>query len=204
MDGMGTMLKELRNSMGWTLEGTAEKMGVSKSQYVKLERGERRMTENYIGRAAQVFGVHAADILGEPLSIPLMGYIGAGAEISPDFEQVPDDGFEQVSLPFHLTGDTIAFQVRGDSMYPRFHDGDVVIVWRNQQMRAESYIGLEAAVRTADGRRFIKTIRNGTSGLYLESHNAPPIIGVALVWIGGVAATIPANQIRRFSATRAR
>jgi repressor LexA len=199
-----------------------EKTGWSKAEFSRRSRVSYDNVNKYLSGKVDKPRGRTLAMLAEPLGmtaleleyglddasgssqVPLMGYIGAGAEISPDFEQVPDDGIEQISLPFHLAGDTIAFQVRGDSMYPRFNDGDVVIVWRDQQLRAESYIGLEAAVRTSDGRRFIKIIRNGTSGLYLESHNAPPIIGVALVWIGGVAATIPANQIRRSTSIRSR
>ncbi len=62
---MGNRLKELRKLKGWTLERAAVEMAVSKSQYVKLERGERRLTDVYINRAATVYGVHPGAVLAE-------------------------------------------------------------------------------------------------------------------------------------------
>lgn len=43
----------------------AEAMGVSRGQYIKLERGERRLTVEYINRAAKAFGVRSSDILDD-------------------------------------------------------------------------------------------------------------------------------------------
>jgi transcriptional regulator with XRE-family HTH domain len=60
---MGNKLKELRKKNGWTLKRAAEAMSVSDSMYIKLERGERRLTDFYIERAAKAFGVSQGDVL---------------------------------------------------------------------------------------------------------------------------------------------
>jgi len=130
--------------------------------------------------------------------VPVMGYVGAGAEVEPDFEQVPPEGLDQITLAIPLPGDMVAFQVQGISMLPRYDEGDVIIVWREQKRATDSFLGEEAAVRTGDGRRFLKTIRRGSQGGYtLESWNAHPIENQQIEWVGEIYVTIRANQLRR-------
>lgn len=131
-------------------------------------------------------------------TVPLMGYIGAGAEVEPEFEQVPPEGLDRIELPFSLDEDLIAFRVRGDSMLPMYEDGTVVIVYREQTRPLEALFGRVAAVRTTDGRRFIKTITRGPDDtVTLTSHNANPIEGVKLEWIGEIFATLPPTSLRK-------
>ncbi len=129
-------------------------------------------------------------------SVPVMGYLGAGAEIEPDFEQVPPEGLEQVDLPFAVAEDLIAFRVKGISMLPFYKEGSVVVVYREQKKPLEAFYGEEAAVRTSDGRRFIKTIMRGDRGVNLLSWNAAPIENVSIEWIGEIFANIPASALR--------
>lgn len=194
---MGNKLKSLREERGWTHEKAGEEMGVSRSQFIKLERGERRLTVDYINQAAKAFGVRPSDILEDmdDTAIPLVGYIGAGAEIMPEFEQVPPEGLDQIHVPFPLPDEMIALQVRGDSMLPVYKDGHVVIVYREQKKPVHAFYGDEAAVRTSDGRRFLKTIMKG-SPVTLTSFNAAPIENVALDWIGEIFAVLPRAQLR--------
>lgn len=132
------------------------------------------------------------------VNVPLMGYVGAGAEIEPDYEQVPDDGLEQIAVPFDLPDDMIAFQVRGDSMLPQFRDGLVIIVYREQRRPLHSFYGEEALVRTDAGRRFIKTIERGADGgVNLMSWNARPIENVRIEWVGEIFTYFPYSIVRR-------
>ena len=199
LHSMGNKLKTLRTEAGWTHEQAAEAMGVSRSQYIKLERGERRLTIEYINQAAKAFDIRPSDVIGEdiPPTVPLMGYIGAGAEIEPDFEQTPPEGLDQIDVPFPLPDDMIAFEVRGDSMLPVYKHGAVVIVYREQKRPLTAFFGEEAAVRTADGRRYIKTIMRGASGVNLVSWNAAPIESVELEWIGEIFAVLPRSSLRK-------
>lgn len=197
---MGNMLKSLREARGWTHERAADEMKVSRSQFIKLERGERRLTADYINQAAEAFGVRPADVIDDPEDsiIPLMGYIGAGAEILPEFEQVPPEGLDQIHVPFPLPAEMIALEVRGDSMLPVYKEGHVIVVYKDQKKPVSSFYGEEAAVRTGDGRRFLKTIMRGAgNAVTLTSFNAGPIENVHLDWIGEIFATIPRLQIKR-------
>jgi len=131
--------------------------------------------------------------------VPIMGRIGAGGDIQPDYEQVVADELGQVRVPIAMPGELVAFEVRGESMRPRYDDGDIVVVWAEQKRATETFYGEEAAVRTKDGKRYLKTITQGKtrSAVTLTSFNAKPINNVKLEWIGEIYLVIRANQIGR-------
>lgn len=128
--------------------------------------------------------------------IPLMGYIGAGAEIEPEYEQVPPEGLDQITLPFPLPDDLIAFEVRGESMLPFYKNGFVIVAYREQKKPVSAFYGEEAIVRTSSGRRYIKTIERGFNGVNLRSFNAPLIENAHIEWIGEIFAVMPKLAVK--------
>src|SRR6201986_3018527 len=138
-------------------------------------------------------------------SVPIMGRIGAGAVIEPEYEQVPPEGLGEIELPFPISGETIAFEVSGDAMLPKYENGDVIVVYRDQRHPLASFYGEEAAVRLKTGQRYLKTIERGKSAnmVNLTSFNAKPINGVKLDWIGEICVTLPKGQIERLRAKAA-
>lgn len=83
-------------------------------------------------------------------------------------------------------------------MWPRYDPGDVIICGR-EGANAEDIIGWEAAVRTADGKRYLKRIQRGARvGTFdLESHNAAPIRSVRLEWAAEIQWVVRSGQWRR-------
>jgi repressor LexA len=141
--------------------------------------------------------------------VPIMGRVGAGAVIEPEHEQVPPEGLGEIELPFPLAEETIAFEVTGDSMLPKYENGDIIVVFREQRHPVSSFYGEEAAVRLKTGERYLKTIERGktASQVNLTSFNSKPINGVKLDWIGEIYVTLPRGQIQRLrgkTAARAR
>jgi len=164
----------------------------------------RGVTTETLMALAPVLKTTAAWLLegvGEPTpgnTVQVVGRIGAGAEILPEFEQIPPEGLYEIEVPFPIANDAIAFQVEGDSMWPRYDPGDVIICWR-QGTNVDEVVGWEAAVRTTDGKRYLKRIqRGGSSGTFdLESHNAAPIRGVRIEWAAEIKGVVRTGQWRR-------
>src|SRR6202048_5127980 len=51
--------------------------------------------------------------------VRVVGRIGAGAEIQPEFKHISPESLYEIEVPFPVSADAIAFQVESDSMWPR-------------------------------------------------------------------------------------
>jgi transcriptional regulator with XRE-family HTH domain len=197
--------RALMEERGYTMKSLSLAAGLNESFVRDMLNRQRQPGVDRLTRLLAVMGVTFTEFMGGEekgdgtRSVPLMGYVGAGAEVEPDFEQVPNEGLEQIPVPFDLPSEMIAFQVRGDSMMPQFRDGAVLIVYREQRRSLESFYGEEAAVRTSDGRRYIKTIIRGNKAGFVNliSWNAQPIENVHLAWVGEIFSVFPAKTLRR-------
>lgn len=192
---MGNRLRFLREQKGWTHNEAAEALGMSRGGYIKLERGETQLTTATIHRAAKAYGVHEGEIVSAITStIPVVGMVGAGGAIETAWEQ-QSEPLHEIEIPFPFGESVIGLEVRGDSMWPRYDSGDVIVVAKAGEP-IESLLGFEAAVRTSDGHRYFKRIVDGAKkGLFdLESYNAPTMRGVEIEWAAGRIATIPASR----------
>lgn len=83
---MENKLAELRKSKGFSQTALADAIGTSRSQIVKLESGERRLSDVWLAKIAPVLGVTQGQILGEGSSMPIgsrilniIGEVQAGA-----------------------------------------------------------------------------------------------------------------------------
>lgn len=199
---MTTNIAKIRESQGITQVELADRLDIHVTNLNRIERGKSSPSTARLEQIARALGVPVSDLIAdhEPATVPLMGYLGAGGQVEPDFEQVPSDGLDQIPVPFPLPDEMVAFKVSGISMLPVFKPDSIIIVYREQKKPIESFYGYEAAVRTADGRRYIKTInrgaRNGT--VNLSSWNDPqPIENVRLEWIGEIFAVLPPSAIKK-------
>lgn len=198
-------VREIRKDKSLTIEELAEATGLSVSYVGRLENGERNLSVKNMNLFADALGVEPQELLSVSRTkstnvVSVMGRIGAGAEIMPEEEQIPPEGLYEIETPFPIPEDALAFEVHGESMWPRYDDGDIIICWR-QGILAEEVLGWEAAVRTATGRRYLKRVLKGADqGTYdLESHNAPPIRGVRLEWVAAIQSVIRSGQWKKLT-----
>lgn len=156
-----------------------------------------------LDQLAKALDWRLSNLTGSPMAtatiIPVMGQIGTGAEIYPDFEQVPDDGLFEIESTIPLPEGMIGFEVIGDSMYPRYDEGDVIICRAAGTPPKDLAPGEEAAVRTSDGHRYLKRARQSSVGFTLESHNGPPIHDVGLEWASEVWIVVRRSKWRKLN-----
>lgn len=123
-------------------------------------------------------------------NVPLVGYVGAGHQIHPIDDFALGGEPETVDGPPAGTdGDVAAVEVRGDSMYPVYRQGDLIYYHRRPETDIDSLIGRECVVHLADGRTLVKMIKqSGMPGRYdLDSYNASPINDVEIRWAAPIA-----------------
>jgi phage repressor protein C with HTH and peptisase S24 domain len=216
----GRRLTQARQAANYrSARAAAMENGWPESSYRAHEAGTRTIGQDDAERYARRFRLGGAQVTAQnilfgaaeepsheaepnPHQVPITGYVGAGAVVEPDFEQVPEDGLDHIDLPFPVDEGIVAFKVRGESMRPSYRDGDAILVWREQRMATEAYIGEEVVVRTQDGRRFLKEVHGtGRRGVYnLYSHNDRIIENVRLEWVGEIYLIVRAIQLRRLEA----
>ena len=187
------MIERALERTGKSKGGLAKAMGVRAGAVSEILGGQRLIKASEIGPIMEYLGLNA---------VPIMGRVGAGATIEPDVEQVPPEGLGEVELPFPISGETVAFEVTGDSMLPKYENGDVIVVYREQRHPLASFFGEEAVVRLKTGQRYLKTVERGKAPntVNLTSFNAKPINGVKLEWIGEICVALPRAQIARMRA----
>ena len=179
-----------------TLEQVAERMNTTAGQISRLESGERRMTWDWATRLAAVSDINPADLMfgGESPTVPVVGYVGGGAEVYPVDDHERGAGIEEVSCPRGLNpASTVAVMVRGDSMLP-IQDGWLLFYSRASELTGSEILGQLCVVQLADeGPTYVKrVIRGQTIGRYiLVSTNAAPMEDVELEWAAKVRAILP-------------
>jgi transcriptional regulator with XRE-family HTH domain len=187
---MGNNLKSLRENAGFTQEHAARELGVSYGQYVKLERGERRLTQDYINRVAHIYNVTTADVLAERTTVPVMGYVGAGA--AAHYYAASDGHFDEVPMPPGGNDNTTALEVRGDSLGSFFNQWIVYYDDIRNPVTAD-LIGRLVVCEVVDGRILVKKLMKGTrpGHFHLLSQTESPIEDVELVWAARVKHMAP-------------
>ena len=160
--------------------------------YVPLDMAEK-LTAALAGRGTppisrvEVMALAGQGNAAAPRMIPVVGYVGAGAEVFAIDDHAKGGGIDEVECPWtELAPSTVAVRVRGDSMVPAYYDGDLIF-YDGTHTDYAHLLGKECVIALADGRRFIKQLRRTASGTwYLHSHNSDPIMDVPIEWAAKV------------------
>lgn len=188
----GNFIKEWRDFRGLSQEQASERAGYSQSFFQQLESGFRRYNRDNLERIAEALGCTPSDLLGRnPIGprdygqqIPIVGKAAADAEGHMIYEDGYSNGAHPILEPFE--DGSIATEVEGDSMEPRFRARERII-WGYMRKDPTPFVGEDVLCRLTDGRVLIKTLaRNKTTGNWnLISYNPrhPIIEDVKLEWV---------------------
>lgn len=193
-------LREYRDLKGWTQDQLAEAAGYVKSTISMIENRKRNFTAESLERISAALGIDAQQMmippadgawqdLGANEGIPIVGYVSAGGETYTlwDYEQSQLD-----RLPMMLQGAEMALPVKGESMFPRFKEGEFVVAGAVQS-DIRSLVGRDVVARTEDGRIVLKQLASCPTGRWtLESVNPQyrRIEDVNLEWVRPVLSNI--------------
>ncbi|MDW7668045.1 MAG: XRE family transcriptional regulator [Bacillota bacterium] len=133
--------------------------------YQELGYDENEMIDAYL----EFRGVEREDVLRDKektkgVKIPVLGTIAAGIPI----EAVEDvEDYEEISSELSSTGEFFALRIKGESMEPKFSEGDVVIV-RKQEDIESGEIGV-VIVNGSDAT--VKKVMKEDNGIMLVGTN---------------------------------
>lgn len=189
---MANNLRALRDSRGWSQEEAAVALGTTRNQYVKLERGLRRLSDKWIDRAAEAYGVDTGEIVkGKRGMVPIAGYVSAGSEMILFGEGQGSDG--EVEAPDGSSDKTLAVEIRGESLGP-FFNGWLVFFDDVRSPVTDDIIGKLCVVGLEDGRVLVKRLvrSRGSSRLFhLYGQFGDPLLDIAVKWAAQVKTVMP-------------
>lgn len=137
-------LARARAGYGNATEASAA-LGVPYGTYSGHENGGRGIPADKLIDYARRYKVSLEWLMtgrdtGVPRQIPLKRYVGAGQAIYP----FDDGGDDYIEAPPDLNSEAIAAVIRGDSMYPRYDDGNI-IMW-SRHVPPTELLNQEAAI----------------------------------------------------------
>ena len=129
-------LKRIRKNFEISQRELAERLFVSQQAVAKWETGKATPTPEMIAKIAEVLGVTASHLIDghapvkAAVRIPVLGRVPAGIPIEA-IEEILD--WEEIPASWE-DGDQKYFStiVKGDSMYPKYQEGDVIIVRKQE------------------------------------------------------------------------
>lgn len=174
----GSQLKKYRKAKKMTQVDLGSRVGLSGQVISNLERGYTTgLSPEMIQNIASVLDVSISELTSEEnlqkntkqtiksgQQISVLGRVAAGIPIEA-IEEIIDT--EEISEEMSKTGEFFGLQIHGDSMEPRFTEGDVVIV--RKQDDAESG---DIVIATVNGdEATCKRLRKYRDGIELVSTN---------------------------------
>lgn len=183
----GKEIRAARAAQGLTQAQLAERAGCAQADVFRIEKGEVSNSKYLL----TILRILRLDTVTH-ISVPLIGYVGANCEVRDISDgSSPDGTTEQIPAPPGLTNG-IALVVRGDSMEPKYSDGEILFIEKTIYS-VDGLIGENCYVLLADGSRYVKKLQRGTQpGLYtLISYNGPPIHDVPVEAAYPIAFTKP-------------
>lgn len=192
---IGKRIKQLRAERAVSSQVLAERLGVTRGAVGNWELGQGIKRDN-LQKIAGEFGVSLDwltgdhDDRGEEETVPLVGYVGAGA--AAHFYGESQGELDRVKAPKDVTKDTVAVEIRGASLGELFEHW-LVYYDEVRSPVTPDMIGKLCIVGLPDDRVLVKQIKRSRSpGVYhLLSNTEGPILDVEIVWAARVRSMEP-------------
>lgn len=143
---LGERIRALRLERKLTLQQVADVFGITRASVAGWERGDSRPDQDKLSRLARTLGTTVEYLLTGSITVvkkidanvepgpvlrghvPLISWVQAGewGQIVDNFS--PGDAEDWMPCPRKYGPHTFALRVRGVSMEPRYHDGDIIFV----------------------------------------------------------------------------
>ena len=128
-------IKELRSQKKISQQKLADLLGVSRSAVSMWEIDASQPDNDTLLKLSEILNISVDYLLGrsdEPgthssnaIKIPVLGNVAAGLPISA-VENILD--YEEISEDMARTGEFFALRIHGNSMEPKYRDGDILLV----------------------------------------------------------------------------
>lgn len=177
---IGKRLRMLREDLGLKQESLADLLNVNRASISLYESNKRKPSQKILMKYSEIFDVSTDYILGNSrnlkkgedyATINVYGSIPAGIPIEA-IEDITDT--EDISFKdFDKNKTYIGLKVEGDSMYPKYLDGDTIIL----ELTPDCESGTDAAVYVNGYEATLKTViknENGTITLMPINTSYPP------------------------------
>ncbi len=189
-------LRRARMAAGFeTAASAAAALGVSQATYGQHENGLRGFPASKAEKYARRFRVtpewllygRGEDPTAKPTSetVPLVGYVGAGAVAH--YYATGDGGLDYVAAPQDATSNTVAAEIRGESLGPLL-DGWLVFWDEVRNPPTPDMFGEVCVVGLPDDRVLVKKLKpTATPGrFHLLSNTESPIFDAEVLWAAKV------------------
>lgn len=172
----GEVIKRKRKEKGLTQEELGKMLGVNRAAVNKWETGRvQNIKRSKLLLLSQILDISITELVSaEPdkkstTRIPVLGRVAAGIPI----EQITDImGYEEIPSGLTESADYFALQIKGESMYPRIFDGDIVIVRKQESAENGDIVIASVGNDDATCKRFRKT-ESGIMLIPLNSNYDP-------------------------------
>ncbi len=165
MRNLGEFLKEKRDTIGLSLREASQRTGVSHTHIRDIEGGRSVPSFDMVMKFLNAYGVMMTELLretghlpdnlkteslGNTRPVPVISWTQAGlwreaTEPSGDYEE-----YVQTD-----SNGAFALRVRGDSMEPEFHEGDIIILNPSLKQEHNDYL----VVSNEDGEATFKQLK---------------------------------------------
>jgi DNA-binding XRE family transcriptional regulator len=174
-NSLATKIKTRREELGWSQNELAAAAGTNQATVDRIERGATKNSK-YLNQIMLALNLSQQ----QTVLLPVVGYIGGGQEVLAIDDHEKGDGFEQIAAPPGVENG-IALIVRGNSMSPKYDDGEIVVI-EKVFIDIQSLIGRTCYVKLADGRCYLKQLMAGSrpNRFTLVSLNGPTIYDVVV------------------------